>query len=366
MGAYKIMAGDENTGRVKRLLGQLLVKSGFVTQAELNAGLEKQIRTNEMLGEILVQMGVLDPADFQAILAVNKNTSALEDALNLAAGVRIRLGELFLQARHITPGQLDVALKEHQRTGEKLGRVFVRLGLATENELDAMLRFQKNQETGFHPHHCLRLGELLVTTGQITKAQLRDALEHQKVSKDRLGEILVGKGYINSGQLSRGLKLQRRLLTIVLISLLSLAPLSAGHSAVNASHDEDLAISGSLGTHTALRMVFQTSEFVLTPDDIVRGYKDIPAAAQLEIQNYNLTGYLIIFNGLTEPFKEVHIEGLDQKVVVTSQGGEIAQPYHGRDPLTVRLRYRIILTDNAKPGKYACPLTISVSPIIIV
>lgn len=366
MGRYKTRSGGENTGHVKRLFGQLLVKSGFVTRSELNAGLEKQVRTNEMLGEILVQMGVLDPADFQAILSVNRNTSVLEDALSLAAGVRIRLGELFLQAGHITPQQLDIALKERQQTGEKLGGIFVRLGLVRKDELDLVLRFQKNQETGIHSHHCLRLGELLVTTGQITKSQLLDSLAHQKASRYRLGEILVGKGYINTGQLARGLKLQRKLLTVVLVSLLSLAPLSAGHSADNASHDEDLAISGSLGTHTALRTVFQTFEFVLTSDDIIRGYIDIPTAAQLEIQNYNLTGYLVIFNGLVGPFKEVHIEGLDRKVVVTSQGGEIAQPYHGRDPLTVRLRYRIVLTDNAKPGKYSCPLTISVSPIIIV
>ena len=155
-------------------------------------------------------------------------------------------------------------------------------------------------------------------------------------------------------------RLLGQLLGVVLISILSMVSFSAARAA------EDLAISGSLETHTALKIVFLTSELVITPSDILQGYIDMPAAAQIEIQNYNLAGYLIVFKGLCGPFKEVRIEGLDQEVIVTPQGGEIVQSYQGRDPLMAKLKYRFILSDKAKPGKYACPLTISVSPIIVV
>jgi hypothetical protein len=166
----------------------------------------------------------------------------------------------------------------------------------------------------------------------------------------------------NSGIKRKGFIKRRfgQLLTVVLISIFSMVSFSTARAA------EDLAISGSLETHTALKIVFLTSELVITPSDILQGYIDIPAAAQIEIRNYNLAGYLIVFKGLSGPFREVRIEGLEQEVVVTAHGGEIAQSYQGRDPLMARLKYRVILSDKAKPGKYPCPLTISVSPIIVV
>ena len=86
-----------------------------------------------MLGEILVRMGVLDPADLKAVLSVNKDLSSLEEAVNLAAGVRQLLGELLLKSGRISAQQLEHALIEQKRTGEKLGEVLVRLGLITRS-----------------------------------------------------------------------------------------------------------------------------------------------------------------------------------------------------------------------------------------
>jgi hypothetical protein len=352
--------GKNSKGFIKRLFGQLLLDGGFITERMLNEALENQTNTNKMLGEILVRMGALDPADLGAVLSISRNMVTVEECLNLSSGVRQSLGELFLQAKNITARHLDIALKEQQRTGEKLGRILIRFGFVTENELNAALRFQHNQGIQTPVPHCLRLGELLVATGRITHAQLENALDRQKTSGHRIGDILLEKGYITLNRLSRGLKLQQQLLTVVLISIFSMVSFSAARSA------EDLAISGSLETHTALKIVFLTSDLVITPSDILRGYIDIPAAAQIEIQNFNLAGYLIVFKGLCGPFKEVQIEGLDREVIVTPQGGEIAQSYQGRDPLMAKLKYRFILSDKAKPGKYACPLTISVSPIIVV
>jgi hypothetical protein len=69
----------------------------------------------------------------------------------------------------------------------------------------------------------------------------------------------------------------------------------------------------------------------------IRPLIDIPVAAHIEIQNNNLSGYLVVFEGLSEPFKEVIVKCLGKEVQVSSNGGWISQPYNGRDPLMVEL-----------------------------
>jgi hypothetical protein len=353
----------------KRPLGQILLDGGFISHSDLERALEQQKNTNELLGEILVNMGVLDPVDLKAVLSVNRDLASLEDAVKLAAGVRQLLGKLLLQARRITPQQLELALQEHQRTGEKLGEVLVRLGLITRSELDAVLTFQQLQETEAATSGRLKLGEILVTTNQISRDHLEDALSRQQLSKKKIGDLLVKAGYVQPYQLSHGLNLQNKLLKAALVAVLSLAPLSAVQAAEPVHQDassvsSETKIAEEIQRHTALKVVHQTSELVITQADIIRGYIDIPAGANIEIQNNNLGGYMIFFKGIYTPFKEVLVKGLGGEVKINSNSGWITQPYNGRDPVMVELSYRFILSENAKPGTYAWPLTISVSPIL--
>jgi hypothetical protein len=352
---------------VKRPLGQILLDGEFISRDDLARALELQKQTNEMLGEILVRMGVLDPADLKAVLSVNKELSSLEEAVNLAAGVRHLLGELLVKAGRISTRQLEDALLEQKRTGEKLGEVLIRLGFITGSELDAVLIFQKNQGDRAATPGRLKLGEILISTGKIARGHLEDALSRQELSKNRIGDILVKEGHLQPHQISHGLKLQDKLLRAALVTVLSLAPLSGAQSAdllQDASSGGEMMASGQVQTHTALKVVFQTRELTITEADILRGYVEIPIASHIEIKNENLGGYLVVFEGPNGPFKEIFVNGLDQEVQVSSGSGWIALPYNGRDPVMLKLGYKFILSEDARPGTYAWPLKISVSPIL--
>ncbi|MEW6570922.1 MAG: hypothetical protein AB1390_07085 [Nitrospirota bacterium] len=213
----------------------------------------------------------------------------------------------------------------------------------------------------------LRLGEILIATDQITPDQLRETLEAQRVSGKRIGDILVESGCLEPQQVSCALTLQKSLMTAVLLALLSVAPAADAVSNGCLQQGADptgLALNNKPQTLTFLRVIYQTSEIVITQADITRGYVDVPVAAKMEIQNNNLSGYLIVFGGLNGPFKEAAVEGLGKEIRITSAGGWIAEPYNGRDPFIIELSYKFILSENAYPGTYAWPLTISVSPII--
>lgn len=369
MGTLQKNSSDCSLRRSKRLLGQILTDGDFIRYDDLDRVLKDQKKTNRMLGEMLVEIGLIDSLDLKAVLSVSESLASLDEALNLAAGVRRHLGELFIQAKHMTAEQLDLALQVQKRTGQKLGEVMIDLGFVTDGELDAVLKFQQNQAIEEPAPGSLRLGEILVAAHFISRTQLKDALSRQKASEKKIGEILVEEGYISHHELLRGLNLQGRLLTAVLVAILSLAPASKIYSAEPVPPDVSAGtaatkITESLQTHTSMKIVYQTTELVLNNTDIIRGYVDIPLGAHIEIQNNNLAGYLVVFAGLRNPVKEVIIQGLGKEALISSDGGWIAQPYHGRDPLTVELSYRFILSENAQPGTYIWPLKISVSPII--
>lgn len=58
-----------------RLLGELLIKKGFITQEQLNAVLKKSPETEEMLGRMLIKMGYLKEEQLFQILAEQFNLS---------------------------------------------------------------------------------------------------------------------------------------------------------------------------------------------------------------------------------------------------------------------------------------------------
>ena len=56
--------------------------------------------------------------------------------------MRKKIGECLIQAGLITEEDLQVALAEHKKTGERVGAVLVRLNLATEKQITKALAYQ--------------------------------------------------------------------------------------------------------------------------------------------------------------------------------------------------------------------------------
>jgi hypothetical protein len=354
----------------RRLLGQVLVDGEFITHYDLERALEEQKRTSEMLGEVLVRTRVLDPVDLKAALSIQGELASVKDAIRTGAGVRMLLGELLLSARRITPEKLDAALEEQRRTGEKLGGILVRRGWLTENELDALLSFQKHQSDEAPISKKLRLGEILVETGQITREQLDRALILQKQTRKKIGELLVEAGDILPHQVTRGLAIQRKLVTAALVATLSLASTASAQAASPAGNairasSAKVKVSATIHARASIRIRHQTPTVVITGADIARGYVDVPAASRVEVRSNSPNGYLLVFEGMDGPdrtFREVTVRGLAREVQIGPGGGLVPQP-HARGTEAMELGYRFILRKDARPGTYAWPLAVSTRPL---
>lgn len=206
---------------IRRHIGQILLDGRFMSPKDLGMALEEQKHTRELLGEVLVRMGVLDEHAVKVPLRLQGHLGCLEDAVKTAAGERQLLGALLVESGHITAEQLDHAIAEQNASGDKLGEVFIRLGMLTDLQLKALLDFQHHQgdakSTG-----PLRLGELLLATGYISRSQLDDALQKQSVSRKKIGEVLVEEGYVGHERINYGIRLQKMLVRSALAAILSL------------------------------------------------------------------------------------------------------------------------------------------------
>jgi hypothetical protein len=350
------------SGFTGRLIGQILVDGGFISRKNLKEALDLQKNTNEQIGTILMHMGVLPRSYLDAALSLQHHLASLKDSIKVAAGIRQLLGELLIQTNRISRKQLEDALQEQKRTGEKIGIILVRHGSLTEQELESVLRFQKNQGLEQTKSTPLRLGEILVTTGQLTRKQLEDALKQQKLSDKKIGQILVEAGYVKPEQVSHGLKLQHMLITASLAATLSFASMSAGNVAHAGSANTKITVSARVLARTSLKMLHQIPEVTITGSDIRKGYVEIKSGSRIEVRSNNPAGYMLTFQGVGWPFREIHIHGLSNEVQISSDSAFIHQPYV-RGPITIELSYRLVLSDNVKPGTYSWPLSIASQPI---
>jgi hypothetical protein len=345
-----------------RYLGQILVDGGFLSCHDLELALREQRHTNELLGQVLTRMGVLEPTDLKAALSVQEHLVNLAQAVKIAAGVRQMLGALLLQAGRISEHQLEQAIAEQKQSGERLGEVFMRLGFLTDRQLDALLDFQEGQGGQKQTASPLRLGDILVSAGYITREQLDLALRKQAISRKRLGEVLIEEGYAQPRHVKHGIRLQQKLLTSVLVAILSFAATPDAEAATSKSASAQLRVSATVMPYASLNVYNRTQTLEITDADISRGYVEVRGASSVEVSSNTREGYYLSFDCFDSVIRQVQVEGLGKPALIGSGYSIVSMPHSGR-AVRMELSYRFILAEGVKPGAYPWPMTISVIPM---
>ena len=106
-----------------RLLGELLVRDGLVTEVQLAAALRAQEASPDgtPIGQVLVEQGALSPPDLEAILKRYHK--------------KYRLGDILVETNAISETQLQLAVDHHRRTGLRLGDALLQLAFVNEETL---------------------------------------------------------------------------------------------------------------------------------------------------------------------------------------------------------------------------------------
>jgi len=117
---------------------ELLVKRGFLNEGQLEKAMtvQRELKRYKPLGEICKELGFISGRELRDILSRYQK--------------QIFLGELLCKMGVISEDQLNEAIEEQKRTGEKLGKILVRMGTLTSLALVDALSIQLGI-TKIHP-----------------------------------------------------------------------------------------------------------------------------------------------------------------------------------------------------------------------
>ncbi len=276
----------------------------------------------------------------------------------LAAGRPQRFGELVAALPGSRKSLVQRALGLAARSGEKVGEAFVRLGVLTPSQRDAVLEFQRHQRGEAPTEDRLRLGRILVDEGRLSRRQLEDALARQRRTGRPLGEELVASGHITEDVLRGALETQRRLVAGALVAALAMVSPAAMAPAFAAQ-------SASQGVHFMIRipplvrlqMVKQAATFLVTEQDVARGYVEVAGGSLLQVTAN--TPWEVSFQPHGDQIRAARVSGLSGEVTVGPGGGSRANLAAMRQPVAFELSYRFDLAPGVAPGTYPWPLSVS-------
>lgn len=109
-----------------------------------------------------------------------------------------RLGELLVKRRLVTPGELTRALERQRQQGGNatLGQILVSQQILTQGQLDGVLDSSGKR---------LRLGDVLLRQGTLSREQLEQALIKQRLTRRPLGAVLIELGFVDDAALRQAL-----------------------------------------------------------------------------------------------------------------------------------------------------------------
>ncbi len=149
--------------RPSKLLGQILLEEGYCTEKDVKKGLERQ-RNETSVGQILLRSGIVNQAQIDECVKEQEETGSLLGFIlvrkcycttdQLITALRAqkrdnRLGALMLREGYINEKQLETALMEQQKTSILLGELLIRLEFITSDELADILILQSKLANEF-------------------------------------------------------------------------------------------------------------------------------------------------------------------------------------------------------------------------
>lgn len=314
----------------------------------------------KQLCDTLEALGVHESKKFLSKLDIEHDLNDVQKIAMLAPGERKQLGALLYLAGRITSPELEGALAAQERSGKKLGEVLIERNLINKSELEVLLAFQKDHSPEAESVKKLRLGNLLIATGEITRDQLNQALDWQLKYGGKLGLALISTGHANKLQINKGLDLQHKLLVGLLLIAMAITSPFAIHHAYAGVKDSAIQVSAMVAPSARMLTKYQAEQINITAKDIAQGYVDIKDASIFTVSKVRGTTYFVDVNPRSDIFKSVKIDGFGTQVILNADGGVITQS--GKDLANTinSLNYRFILKPDLQPGIYAWPLQLTI------
>lgn len=312
------------------------------------------------LESILSALAVIAPVKLLAGLNIEEYLAGLDHELAWAAGERHLLGRLLHQNAPAPDGKVENMYPERRGVGS--AQEDSSTTAFTQRKEDADLALQRRQSGTTQPAGDFSLGNILVSSGQTTRAQVDEALSRQTTSGRRLGEELIHAGHAVRSEVEAGLRLQRHLITYALVVVAGLAPLATA-TAYAGQKSATLLVSATVIANARVRTDYQATQLSISTTDVARGYVEIAAASRFSVFTNSRSGYLLEFFPVGNLFESVQVKGLGNDVQLGADGGAIVQRGQLPPNRIHELSFRFSLSPGTQPGNYPWPLLLSVRPL---
>jgi hypothetical protein len=175
--------------------------------------------------------------------------------------------------------------------------------------------------------------------------------------RQRLEGALVAADSAGQRGIARALKPKRILFGVAWAAAFALGanPEIARAASVGSS---TMKVTANVLPYLRLQVLKQVSTLNVTPEDIARGYVDVPAATDLMAKTNDRNGFSLSFDPRSNVFRKAQVTGLAGGLELGPEGGMVHQPFTGKQML-MRLSYRFFLAPEVAPGSYPWPLQIS-------
>jgi hypothetical protein len=111
-----------------------------------------------------------------------------------------------------------------------------------------------------------------------------------------------------------------------------------------------------------LQVNSQPLEVVVSPEDVGRGYVEIPEPTRVQVSSNSPMGYTLLLVPQSTWFSGLTVRCADAEVTMGADGGAIVERRHA-GASSLELNFRFALASELPPGRYPWPLHLAVQPL---
>lgn len=158
-------------------------------------------------------------------------------------------------------------------------------------------------------------------------------------------------------------RLQRREWQLAATTLLALAGTMPAQAADGAT--TEVAVGATVLRHASVHVLTAPRTVNISQADIVHGYVDVATTSKLEIRSNSPTGYVLAIESQADFSRGTEVRGTGGVASLGRFGGilNIRTVGRGMQTTPVELSFRVLLSQDARPGVYPWALQISVLPV---
>jgi hypothetical protein len=123
-----------------------------------------------------------------------------------------------------------------------------------------------------------------------------------------------------------------------------------------------MPVSATVLAYSKVSLLHTPDALVITGDDVRRGFVDVDDATALSIRSNNPRGHLLTLAAESPMLASMQVRSRIATSTFGARGGSLAVPLSAEArPLEFSVRF--VLSEQARPGVYAWPLSVMVDPL---